>query len=439
MTDQEDEGGIDMNNNVATTSGEAPRDVGERSVACQPTGPALRIHYFDWLRAIAVLGVVVYHSVLPFARPWVIRNAETSDLLHAVVVLFETFGLAVLFLIAGAGVRWALQRRSTRAFLAERAKRLLVPFAVGAIVLVPPIYYIIGLHLGTLSISYPVFLVAYPSILWTYNISKLGLSPEVLSWIGMHLWFLAWLFICSALALPFFAFLSSSVGRSCLDVLARVARWRGATLLWAVPVTLPRLGLAALSSAEYSWSLEAFAWYAALFVVGYLLYSDDRFVAAIRRDVGMALIVAVLGSPVLLAAGYGEWVMVPKTFGTTYFFMMGLAGITGWAWTITVLGWGMRAGFMQRPLPAGAAEASLPVYVLHYTIMAGITALVVQWPLGLAAKILVNVVLVAGASLLVTAAVLRIPALRPLLGLRPVQSGTRPATGGHFTPLPLAG
>ncbi len=197
-----------MNNEMATAYDKTPYGIGMHSAAGQPNVPTTRIHYFDWLRAIAVLGVVVYHSFLPFAGPWLISNAETSELLHVVALLFETFGLAVFFLLAGAGVRLALQHRSPRAFLAERARRLLVPFAFGSIVFVPPIYYIIGLHSGTLSMSYPEFIVAYPVILWTISIGKLGLSPQIFIWISMHLWFLAWLFICSALALPIFALLS---------------------------------------------------------------------------------------------------------------------------------------------------------------------------------------------------------------------------------------
>jgi hypothetical protein len=105
----------------------------DRDASRQATVPAHRIHYFDWLRAIAVFGVVAYHTVLPFARDtWSIVNDQHSETLLAFVFVLESFGLAVLFLIAGAGVRFALLHRSIRAFLAERAKRLLVPFAVGA-------------------------------------------------------------------------------------------------------------------------------------------------------------------------------------------------------------------------------------------------------------------------------------------------------------------
>lgn len=46
-------------------------------------------HHLDWLRAIAVVIVLAYHSILLFARSTrVPSNAELSDALLAVVLLF---------------------------------------------------------------------------------------------------------------------------------------------------------------------------------------------------------------------------------------------------------------------------------------------------------------------------------------------------------------
>lgn len=394
-----------------------------RDVSHQATMPASRIYYLDWLRALAVLGVVAYHAVLPFARTtWSIVNDQQSETLQAFVFVLESFGLAVLFVIAGAGVRCSFQRRSMLAFLAERAKRLLLPFAVGAVTVVPLTGYIIGLHRGTVSGSYLSFLAEYPRIIWFNTIVPRGLSPEILTQLGMHLWFLAWLFICSALALPIFAFLSSSVGRSFIDALGRLAWWPGAVVLLGVPMTLPRIFLSTRPLASEGWSLEAFVWYGVVLVVGYAIYSDDHLVAAARRDLWPALIVAVLGSAAFLAPGF-VWRILPQTYGSLPFWM-GLMGITGWAWTVAILGIGMRARFMQRPLPPLASEAALPAYILHFPVVIGISALVVEWSLGFGAKILINVVLGVGSTLLASAIVLRIPVLRLLLGLRPVRAAS---------------
>ena len=78
----------------------------------------------------------------------------------------------------------------------------------------------------------------------------------------------------------------------------------------------------------------------------------------------------------------------------------------------------MHIGLMQRPLARAANEAVLPTYVLHLPIVIAISMLVVQWPLGLVPKAVINVVLSVGVSFLVAVAALRLPVLCMLLGAR---------------------
>jgi glucan biosynthesis protein C len=384
-------------------------------------GAATRIHYFDWLRAIAVLGVVLYHALIPFASSlWFIRNAQLSNVLGAVVSVLSTFGLPILFLLAGASARFALRRRSTRAFLAERARRLLVPFVIGTVLLIPPTGYIFALHNGTASGSFLDYLVAYPGVVFDYQ-RTVGLSPRNLE-VGMHLWFLPALFAFAALGSPIFAFLSSDRGRSVVDALAGLARRPGATLLFAVPTTLPILGLYALGSPGV-WDSWAYGWFGMVFLVGYVLYSDDRLVAAAHRDFVPALVVGVLMTTALVAADFAGWASAPHTFSASYVLMLSLYGITGWAWTLALLGVGMHLAFMQRPLSPRVGEAVLPMYVLHFPIVIAITFVVVQWPLDLWAKVGMNIGLGVVASLLLAAVALRVPFLRVLLGV----PGARPS------------
>ncbi len=49
-------------------------------------------------------------------------------------------GTPLLFLISGMGARYAMRTRSAAAFARERLARLLVPFAFGLVVLVPPMF-----------------------------------------------------------------------------------------------------------------------------------------------------------------------------------------------------------------------------------------------------------------------------------------------------------
>lgn len=378
-----------------------------------------RIHYIDWLRAGAVVGVVVYHSLLPFGMSeWHINNTERSGLLTTVLLVFETFGLGLLFLLAGASARFALHRRSPRAFLLERGKRILVPFFVGTLLLTPPMMYLEAVHHGSTSESLLTFLAAWPAraIAWAL---ETGISPRLFS-VGFHLWFLGYLFAFSALGIPVFILLSSVRGRALLDALGRAARWPGATLAFALPIVLPPLVLLALAPEEFDW--WQFGWYGAYFLVGYVLYGDDRLVAAARRDFIPALLIAITTLAGLLVLNFNGWVAshegVGYSYDATYLLMVIMYAVGGWAWTLVMLNLGLRLRVLQRPLPRAAGEAVLPLYILHQPVVLLVASIVVTWPLGLLPKALIVTAASLAGSIAIMAALLRVTPARTLLGVR---------------------
>ena len=203
-----------------------------------------------------------------------------------------------------------------------------------------------------------------------------------------------------------------------MNVLARVMHRRGTTLLLAFPVGLPFLALYA-HARPGMWDWWAFGWYGVTFVIGAVMYSDGRLVAAARRDFVPALIVGFLGTAALVATGFATWVGAGHGYDATYFVMVSLFAITSWAWTLALLGAGMHASFMQPRLHRRTGQAVLPTYVLHLPVVIAISFLVVEWPLGLWVKVPINVGLGLGATLLAVAAFMRVPLLRRLMGLRP--------------------
>jgi hypothetical protein len=57
-----------------------------------PAELAPRIHSFDWLRTLAVLGAVVAYTLLPFANiKWFVQNEEQSNVLAALILVFQTW------------------------------------------------------------------------------------------------------------------------------------------------------------------------------------------------------------------------------------------------------------------------------------------------------------------------------------------------------------
>ncbi|MBP1705805.1 MAG: acyltransferase 3 [Chloroflexi bacterium] len=380
---------------------------------------SVRIHAFDWLRAAAVIGIVIYHSLLPFGlRDWHVNNGERSELLTAGLLVFETFGLGLLFLLAGASARFALRTRSNRQFLSERTARLLVPFAFWTLLLTPLTMYVTAVQDGGAPDSFLAYLASWPAgaIGW---IVDTGFTPRLFG-IGFHLWFLGFLFALSVLALPVFRWLSGEGGRSFEDALGKAARWPGSSLLFFLPTMLPPLFLLPPAPDQFEW--WQFGWYGAYFLTGYVLFLDEKWSAAIRRDVAPAIVVAIVASAGLIAADFTGWVAAhddaPYVYDVTLVLMIFLYALAGWAWTIAVLGGGLRARRLQRPLPERVGEAVLPIYILHQPIVVAVSFVVVGLSVGLAVKAALIVVVGLAATVAVVELALRVPVIRTLLGAR---------------------
>ena len=386
---------------------------------------AVRLHWIDWLRVAAIAGVFVFHTLRPFNTDgWHVKNAETSAALNGLTIFFESFGLAVLFLLAGAGVRFALRRRTWRTFLRERTARLLVPFVVGTLLLSPLQGLIEATHKATTP-NPASDLIGWWSVAIGWAVDN-GFSPSVFG-IGYHLWFLGFLFSISVVALPLCEWLMGDRGRQWLDRLARAFAWPGATLAFVVPIYVLMGVGSVFGTSEHDWF--EFGWYLAYFLIGFILVSDERFMAGIRRDLRSAAAAAAVVTALVVAG-------IPDRLETAGDHGMGLVDFTigavfaalGWSWTVLILNLGMRLSQFQRPVSEHLGDAVLPVYVIHQPVILAVAFFVVQWPLGIVPKWLIVLGLSAPITLALVELALRVPQVRILLGARVRQPA--PASSG---------
>jgi peptidoglycan/LPS O-acetylase OafA/YrhL len=391
-----------------------PAQVSSDQPGAATSAPAARLHWIDWLRVAAIAGVVLYHSLRPFNTDgWHVKNAETSALLNGFTTFFASFGLAVLFLLAGVGVRFALRRRSWQKFLHERTARLLVPFVVGTLLLSPVQGFIEATHTGAYSGSYLDYLGVWPgSLSWAFD---RGFSPTVFG-IGYHLWFLGFLFAISVVALPLCEWMMGERGGRLIRALARRFSWPGVTLTLVIPIyALMGIG-SAMGTEEHDW-LE-FAWYLGYFLVGFVLVSDDRFMAAVLRDLWPAVGLAVVSTGLIVAGIPAPLDKLGDQEGLTQLAMALLFAAEGWAWTLLVLNLGMRATRLQRPVSEHLGDVVLPVYVIHQPVILAVSFFVVQWPLGILPKWLIVFGIAVPITLVLVELALRTPVVRILLGAR---------------------
>jgi len=378
-----------------------------------PPRPSVRLHYLDWLRVLAVLMVFVFHALKPFnIGDWVIMNSETSMAATVFFALLSPWGMPFFFLLAWAGSWFALRRRTAGEYAGERFKRLLIPFIVGSIIFTPIQNYF-DWRFWTARLNVQVSYLQNQLHRWT------GPNPSIFSWIGYHLWFLGFLFSFSLIALPLFLWLKRESGQGLISRLAVLCERCGGMLLFIAPLLVIQLSIRPFDPQEKSWT--DFLFYLAFFILGYLLYADERFVTAIRRDwwlhlaTGVAAILAILAA--LALGDVTTWFDTP-TMPEFYLFWT-LVTIAAWSWTAFMLFVGMRfLDFRNKWLEYGQ-EAVVPFYVLHQPLIVAIAFYVVQWQAGVTAKMFAVVL----ASFAVTVGIYellirRMAPLRALFGMK---------------------
>ena len=379
-----------------------------------PRGSKTRLFYLDWLRVIAIMGVFLAHVTDVFNTVgFEIKNAEQSEFITIIQGFFYPWTMPLFFFIAGAGSYFALRHRSAREFTNERTLRLLVPFITGTLLLGPIQIYLSWRHRVATGVTSWTLAQFVDERFWQPG-------PKWFGAIGYHMWFLGFLFAFSLIALPLFMWLKGDAGRRFTGRIAGWCEHRGVILLFAVPLILARVLLQPIFPIEHDWG--DFFYYGVFFVLGYAVFSDERFTRAVRRDWWILLAVGLAAT-----AGYGAIAMsiegldLGKSAQTVpEFLLWALFAVAGWCGTAFMLFIGMR--FLDRTNRAltYSLDVLLPFFVLHQPVIIVFAYFVVQWELGLLPKMLiVGVGSFAVTLALVEFAIKRVPLLRTLFGMKP--------------------
>jgi peptidoglycan/LPS O-acetylase OafA/YrhL len=383
-----------------------------------PPTPARR-YDLDWLRVLAILGVFVFHSTRFFNdRSWHVFNRQASPIATVFVLLFSQWGMPFIFVVSGASLYYALRPGQATRFVGERGLRLLVPLALGILVLGPPQIYLERLTHGQFYGSFWKFLPHYFDGWYGFGLGNFA-------WQGVHLWYLLLLFVFSVLLLPVFAALKTPAGQRWTAALGRAARVPGVIWLWVLPIVvvmsvLDPDGLGARSFG--GWGLFTYPWF---LLFGFLVYASDDIQAVIVRQRWVALLAAVGLSVALVELAPG---LTSRDFGTPrYAALMAIDALYAWSWIQLFLGFGMKHLQRGHRLLPVANEAVLPFYVLHQPVLLFVGYFVVRWPLPILAKWLIitpiALVLIVG---LYEFGIRRFNVTRALLGLKRLPTA-RPA------------
>lgn len=325
--------------------------------------------------------------------------------------------MPLFFIVSGESTYFSLASRTGRQYVLERFKRLIIPFTFGIFVLAPPQVYLERLSNSQFTGSFIQF---YPQ----YFDGLYGFGGNF-AWMGLHLWYLLFLFIFSLITLPIFLHLKKETLSNSPSKIAAFFEKPGAIFLLALPLALT-LTLTELSFqpdgllGKWSGFVHFGGWnlfmYIIFFIYGYLLASD-RFKRVIRKHGRIALITGVISSipmTLLLTSWSVSFFRNPLEHILIYIF----SAFYSWVWIIAILSLGSaNLGFDPKWLKE-ASEAVLPFYVLHQTVILTIGFYVVSLDLSIISKYLLISTLSMTTIIILVLIIRRIHLLRFIFGMR---------------------
>lgn len=355
-----------------------------------------RFHSLDALRAFALLLGVVFHAAESFEashRTWAIVDANPSTVLHVFRHASHSFRMEVFFLLCGFFARLLYHRRGWREFARNRFSRILVPFAVGWVILYPILVFL-WLWGTAKSGNWEAFGIpveARQLPLWKLWIGFFLSGGMVRMFDLTHLWFLHQLLVLYVVALPLRALLRRWAPATWWDradaAFAGLVRSRWRLVVFAL-LTVPAL------LTMRSWDVDtpkSSLWpylpttllYLGFFLCGWFLHRQPALLEQLSRGWPLALGVGVL--MILPTEWVGVWAWRWKVHGAGLAAMRVLQ-----AALYALMMWGFVIGFtglFVTRCPGSSrfwryvADASYWVYLAHLPTVVALQVALAYVPL----------------------------------------------------------
>jgi glucans biosynthesis protein C len=339
-----------------------------------------RRHDLDWLRFIAILILLFFHTGMLFnIWGWHIKNNETSPGFTYWMIWLHQWRMPLLLFISGAGTYIALGRRTPGQYARERFKRLFIPLAFGMFVIVPPQIYFehINEYEGYADFYRTVFnFVPYPQGSFSWH----------------HLWFILYLFLYSLIALPFLVFLRSPRSLAFREHSGKfLSSPAGILLVPSVLILLTQIVLRPYFESQTHALLDDWAYfvfYLCFFLFGMICYSNRNLWESIGQN-RKHLLVAAIFSLILFYLTFFHFqkvIQLPWSIDTVDTIFNVSAIFVSWFCVITVIGYGQY--YLNKPHPwlRHVNEGTYPFYILHQTVIIALGYYICQLPWSISAK-----------------------------------------------------
>jgi peptidoglycan/LPS O-acetylase OafA/YrhL len=316
-----------------------------------------RYDFLDWLRVIAIFILLFFHTGMIFVGwGWHVMNGQTIDALVVPMDISHRLRMPLLFVIAGAGMWFALQRRTGTQLFKERSVRLLLPLVVGMFLIVPPQVFYERLFQGQWQGGFVQFFLERTLQFRPYPAGDF-------SW--HHLWFIVYLYVYVPLLLPLMLWWR---GR---EKQLPSGAWIAAL---ALPLALNEALLKPLFPEAHSLVNDwyVFNHYLLFTVYGYVLASMPgswQWLGSQRHRFGIGGLLTYVAATLLF-----EYGVIHRDTPADAF----IANVFTWFCVLAFLGYGYRHLSFCNPLLRYARDASYPIYILHQTVIVAIGYYVIQ-------------------------------------------------------------
>ena len=374
-----------------------------------------RLYFIDWLRVFAFGMLFIFHCLRFFDDyPWHIKNQDHSIHANLFIGFSHSWRMHLIFLVSGVGTYFALRSRKQK-FLIDRIKRLIIPFLFGMIVLIIPQKFYEAIHNGWFQGNFFDFLLNYHH--WIQH-NMPGFSIVWTGHIGLHLWYLPYLFIATLITYPLLLIIfNTKRDNHLLNILS--TNRAGLLIILSLLIIL---GI--IIKPQFPGFLDwgDFIKYSIFFLSGFIMAKYRMFMIQAYKytfvflTLGLASFICTL----LVQIKYPE--LMSYYFNPQYnlesLFLITNESIASFSWVMFFLGLSQRIANFNHPILKAANIGILPFYMLHQTVIVIIGFYIVQ----LEWSIILKFLIIFSSSLIITIIlyqlIKQIKILRFLFGLK---------------------
>lgn len=341
-----------------------------------------RRYEFDWLRVAATLMVFLFHSSRFFnQRDWMVKNVVIYPWVDIWCAFAMSWLMPLFFVISGVGLFYSVnQSGGFRKFYTDKFLRLMIPVMVAAVTHSTIQVYLERVSHGLFSGSLLAFIPHYFDGVY----QGIGNQGGNYAYMGMHLWYLLFLFVDSLIFYRLFIWLKGP-GNILLQRITSLLAVPGLTYIWfCLPLLLMYTTLppAVLTVGAGDWGFFYYLWF---LVAGFLLASSQRLQRSIRTQRWVSLTLAIIFSFLYLYRSSDPSHLLLRSAGISWHYVL-LYFLSAWCWIFAILGLAIDRLTFGHPFLRHANEGVLPFYILHQPVLVGIGYVIMGWKIHAALK-----------------------------------------------------